>query len=79
MDQIFDARALRVVIGDGDGKLHVAAVEGCYNLLSVVHRCVYIKIHIQKSNQVYNNIIHNEVVFLDEVYAIITSCAPTYR
>jgi hypothetical protein len=37
VDQIFDARALRVVIGDGDGKLHVAAVEGCYNLLSVVH------------------------------------------
>lgn len=38
VDQIFDARALRVVVGDGDGKLHVAAVEGCYNLLSVVHR-----------------------------------------
>lgn len=37
VDQIFDARALRVIVGDGDGKLHVAAVEGCYNLLSVVH------------------------------------------
>lgn len=37
VDQIYDARALRVVVGDGDGKLHVAAVEGCYNLLSVVH------------------------------------------
>ena len=41
VDQIYDARALRVVVGDGDGKLHVAAVEGCYNLLSVVHRCKF--------------------------------------
>jgi hypothetical protein len=38
VDQVYDARALRVVVGDGGGKLHVAAVEGCYNLLSVVHR-----------------------------------------
>ncbi|MCO5595543.1 hypothetical protein L7F22_049588 [Adiantum nelumboides] len=38
VDQIYDARALRVVVGDGNGELHVAAVEGCYNLLSVVHR-----------------------------------------
>ncbi|CAK9855092.1 unnamed protein product, partial [Sphagnum jensenii] len=37
VDQVYDARALRVVVGDGGGKLHVAAVEGCYNLLSVVH------------------------------------------
>lgn len=45
VDQIFDARALRVIVGDGDGKLHVAAVEGCYNLLSVVHRlaCAFIR------------------------------------
>lgn len=41
VDQIYDARALRVVVGDGDGKLHVAAVEGCYNLLSVVHRFTF--------------------------------------
>ncbi|KAI5072215.1 hypothetical protein GOP47_0012321 [Adiantum capillus-veneris] len=38
VDHIYDARALRVVVGDGNGELHVAAVEGCYNLLSVVHR-----------------------------------------
>ncbi|KAJ7524162.1 hypothetical protein O6H91_18G080400 [Diphasiastrum complanatum] len=38
VDQVYDARALRVVVGDGGGKLHVAAVEGCYNLLSVIHR-----------------------------------------
>lgn len=38
LDQVYDARALRVVVGDAQGKLHVAAVEGCYNLLSVVHR-----------------------------------------
>lgn len=37
VDQIYDARALRVVVGDGHGELLVPAVEGCYNLLSVVH------------------------------------------
>ncbi|KAH7299307.1 hypothetical protein KP509_24G004600 [Ceratopteris richardii] len=38
VDQIYDARALRVIVGDGNGKFHVPAVEGCYNVLSVVHR-----------------------------------------
>eukprot|EP00250_Pteridium_aquilinum_P020786 c24947_g1_i1 orf=2670-5117(+) len=38
VDHIYDARALRVVVGDGNGELHVPAVEGCYNVLSVVHR-----------------------------------------
>ncbi|KAL2620694.1 hypothetical protein R1flu_000899 [Riccia fluitans] len=38
LDEVYDARALRVVVGDGGGKLHVAAVEGCYSLLNVVHR-----------------------------------------
>ncbi|XP_024538445.1 uncharacterized protein LOC9657573 isoform X1 [Selaginella moellendorffii] len=38
LDQIYDARALRVVVGDGGGKLHVAAIKGCYSLLDVVHR-----------------------------------------
>ncbi|KAG6548308.1 hypothetical protein Mapa_010174 [Marchantia paleacea] len=38
LDEVYDARALRVVVGDGSGKLHVAAVEGCYSLLNVVHR-----------------------------------------
>eukprot|EP00897_Mesotaenium_endlicherianum_P008878 jgi/Mesen1/8018/ME000426S07172 len=37
LDKIYDARALRVVVGDRGGELHVAAVEGCYNLLSVIH------------------------------------------
>ena len=40
VDQIYNAQALRVVVGDADGKLHVAAVEGCYNLLSVAHRYI---------------------------------------
>ncbi|GAQ89927.1 guanosine polyphosphate pyrophosphohydrolase/synthase [Klebsormidium nitens] len=35
--QIYDARALRVVVGDGNGTQHVAAVEGCYDLLRTVH------------------------------------------
>ncbi|CAM6098581.1 unnamed protein product [Calypogeia fissa] len=38
LDEVYDARALRVVVGDGGGKLHVAAVEGCYSLLNVIHR-----------------------------------------
>lgn len=36
--QVYDARALRVVIGDKKGKLHGAAVKCCYNLLDIVHR-----------------------------------------
>lgn len=35
--QIYDARALRVVVGDGNGLQHVAAIEGCYDLLRTVH------------------------------------------
>ncbi|KAL4199464.1 hypothetical protein AMTRI_Chr03g145100 [Amborella trichopoda] len=38
IDQIYDARALRVVVGDKNGSLHGAAVECCYNLLNIVHR-----------------------------------------
>lgn len=38
--QIYDARALRVVVGDGNGTQHVAAVEGCYDLLRTVHGLV---------------------------------------
>lgn len=37
LDQVFDARALRVVVGDGGGKMSESAVEGCYSLLNVVH------------------------------------------
>eukprot|EP00271_Cylindrocystis_brebissonii_P016429 TRINITY_DN3998_c0_g1_i1.p1 TRINITY_DN3998_c0_g1~~TRINITY_DN3998_c0_g1_i1.p1 ORF type:complete len:1172 (+),score=255.30 TRINITY_DN3998_c0_g1_i1:756-4271(+) len=37
LDQVYDARALRVVVGDAGGALRQLAVEGCYNLLNVVH------------------------------------------
>ncbi|CAI5520719.1 unnamed protein product [Closterium sp. Naga37s-1] len=37
LDKIYDARALRVVVGDANGTQHEAAVEACYNLLCVVH------------------------------------------
>ena len=40
VDQICVAWALRVVVGDANGKLHVAAVEGCYNLRSTLHRYI---------------------------------------
>eukprot|EP00850_Spirogloea_muscicola_P021226 SM000241S08515 [mRNA] locus=s241:144841:151628:+ [translate_table: standard] len=37
LDQVYDGRALRVVVGDDGGRLHASAVEGCYSLLGVVH------------------------------------------
>lgn len=37
LEHIYDARALRVIVGDGRGKMHVAAVESCYSLLNVIH------------------------------------------
>ncbi|KAF5184763.1 Gtp pyrophosphokinase [Thalictrum thalictroides] len=36
--QVYDARALRVVVGDKNGTLHGEAVSCCYNLLDIVHR-----------------------------------------
>ncbi|XP_043695135.1 probable GTP diphosphokinase RSH2, chloroplastic isoform X3 [Telopea speciosissima] len=36
--QIYDARALRVIVGDKKGTLQGAAVEGCYSLLNIIHR-----------------------------------------
>ncbi|XP_068650104.1 uncharacterized protein [Aristolochia californica] len=36
--QIYDARALRVVVGDKNGALHGDAVKCCYNLLDIIHR-----------------------------------------
>eukprot|EP00252_Welwitschia_mirabilis_P024528 TRINITY_DN7312_c0_g1_i2.p1 TRINITY_DN7312_c0_g1~~TRINITY_DN7312_c0_g1_i2.p1 ORF type:complete len:863 (-),score=149.96 TRINITY_DN7312_c0_g1_i2:352-2940(-) len=38
VENIYDARALRVIIGDDESRMHAAAVECCYNLLNVVHR-----------------------------------------
>eukprot|EP00899_Mesostigma_viride_P011478 jgi/Mesvir1/20330/Mv19921-RA.1 len=37
LDKVYDARALRVVVGDAGGEMHADAVEGCYRLLGVVH------------------------------------------
>ncbi|XP_042412381.1 uncharacterized protein LOC122001615 isoform X2 [Zingiber officinale] len=36
--QIYDARALRVIVGDQNGKLHGPAVKNCYYLLEIVHK-----------------------------------------
>ncbi|KAG9454396.1 hypothetical protein H6P81_007300 [Aristolochia fimbriata] len=36
--QVYDARALRVVVGDKNGTLHGDAVKCCYNLLDIIHR-----------------------------------------
>ncbi|XP_058086952.1 uncharacterized protein LOC131234015 isoform X2 [Magnolia sinica] len=36
--QVYDARALRVVVGDRNGTLHGAAVKCCYSLLDIMHR-----------------------------------------
>lgn len=37
LEHIYDARALRVIVGDGRGKMHAAAVGCCYSLLNVIH------------------------------------------
>ncbi|EPS60211.1 hypothetical protein M569_14593, partial [Genlisea aurea] len=36
--KIYDARALRVVVGDKNGTLHGQAIQSCYSLLSIIHR-----------------------------------------
>lgn len=38
IEEIYDARALRVIVGDNNGTLHGQAVRGCYSLLNIVHR-----------------------------------------
>ncbi|XP_072964039.1 uncharacterized protein [Typha angustifolia] len=36
--QVYDARALRVIVGDKNGALHGPAVRSCYSVLDIVHR-----------------------------------------
>ncbi|XP_052191749.1 uncharacterized protein LOC127801014 isoform X2 [Diospyros lotus] len=36
--KVYDARALRVIVGDKNGTLHGEAVQCCYSLLNIVHR-----------------------------------------
>ncbi|XP_061376222.1 uncharacterized protein LOC133318243 [Gastrolobium bilobum] len=38
IDKVYDARALRVVVGDKNGTLRGPAVQCCYSLLDIVHR-----------------------------------------
>lgn len=38
IEEIYDARALRVIVGDNNGTLHGQAVRVCYSLLNIVHR-----------------------------------------
>ncbi|OWM75756.1 hypothetical protein CDL15_Pgr021921 [Punica granatum] len=38
INKVYDARALRVVIGDKNGSLHGPAVQCCYSFLDIVHR-----------------------------------------
>lgn len=38
ISKVFDARALRIVVGDKDGTLHGPAVTCCYSILDLVHR-----------------------------------------
>lgn len=38
IDKVYDARALRVVVGDKNGTLHGSAVQCCYSLLDIVHK-----------------------------------------
>lgn len=36
--KVYDARALRVVVGDKNGTLQGPAIQCCYNLLDIIHR-----------------------------------------
>ncbi|WCJ27938.1 GTP pyrophosphokinase [Euphorbia peplus] len=38
ISEVYDARALRVVVGDKNGTLHGPAIRCCYSLLTTVHR-----------------------------------------
>ncbi|KAG8390498.1 hypothetical protein BUALT_Bualt01G0089600 [Buddleja alternifolia] len=38
IQKVYDARALRVIVGDKNGALHGQAVQCCYNLLNIIHR-----------------------------------------
>ncbi|KDP21786.1 hypothetical protein JCGZ_00573 [Jatropha curcas] len=38
INKVYDARALRVVVGDKNGTLHGPAIQCCYSLLNIVHR-----------------------------------------
>lgn len=40
INRVYDARALRVVIGDKNGTLHGPAIQGCYSLLDIIHRYI---------------------------------------
>lgn len=40
INKVYDARALRVIVGDKNGTLHGQAVQCCYNLLNIIHRYV---------------------------------------
>lgn len=40
IDKVYDARALRVIVGDKSGTLHGQAVQSCYSLLNIVHRLI---------------------------------------
>lgn len=38
VSEVYDARALRVVVGDASGSLQELAIETCYSLLSTIHK-----------------------------------------
>ncbi|GAB4858189.1 hypothetical protein Ancab_009586 [Ancistrocladus abbreviatus] len=38
ISKVYDARALRVIVGDKNGTLHGPAVKCCYSVLDIVHR-----------------------------------------
>ena len=53
INKVYDARALRVVVGDKNGTLHGPAIQCCYSLLDIVHRYMnmFIYIHYMLAEQ----------------------------
>lgn len=46
INKVYDARALRVVVGDKNGTLHGPAIQCCYSLLNIIHRYIHMFINI---------------------------------
>lgn len=55
INKVYDARALRVVVGDKNGTLHGPAVQCCYSLLDIVHK--YVKLNLSSFYVACNHVI----------------------
>jgi hypothetical protein len=73
--QVYDARALRVIVGDKDGALHGPAVRSCYSILDIVHRFV-VNLIIYLEPPMSRKSRHAKSLLLDQINALFhVSCS----